>query len=156
MITADVSKILEDLKKYHEEVERKLKHMVVKFSYLITQEAINNTPLGDYEKYKPLYDMRTDLERRAGFARGSWQANTSGQFSIQEKYSGSDALSLVQASLGSYKLGDDVYIGNTGPYIKLLENNYSEQTNEMGIMKPTTDAIFKTYQVDLKRLFDEG
>ena len=156
MITADVSKILEDLKKYHEEVERKLKHMVVKFSYLITQEAINNTPLGDYEKYKPLYDRRTALQPQAGFARGSWQANTSGQFSIQEVYSGAGALSLVQASLSSYKLGDDVYIGNTGPYIKLLENNYSEQTNEMGIMKPTTDAIFKTYQVDLKRLFDEG
>jgi hypothetical protein len=70
--------------------------------------------------------------------------------------SGSEALSLVKADLGSYKLGDTVFVGNKGFYIKLLENNYSSQTNNLGIMQPTLDSIMQTYKVDLPRLYKEG
>ena len=31
--------------------------------------------------------------------------------------------------LNNYKIGDTIYIGNTGPYIMQLENNYSLTTN---------------------------
>lgn len=164
MITVDISRVLEELKKYHEDVERKLKYMVGQFSYLISSEAIRNTPLGnaaptDQGGNLPWYLRRETtlgLQPVAGFAQGSWQVNTSGQFNIQETYSGSEALSLIRGSLSNYRLGQTVYIGNTGYYIQQLENNYSEQTQGMGIMKPTIDAITATYQVDLKRLFDEG
>ena len=40
--------------------------------------------------------------------------------------------------------------------VRLLENNYSSQTNNLGIMQPTLDSIIQTYQVDLVRLFREG
>ncbi len=164
MITVDISKVLEELKKYHEDVERKLKYMVGQFSYLISSEAIKNTPLGnaaptDQGGNLPWYLRRETtlgLQPVAGFAQGSWQVNTSGQFNIQETYSGSEALSLIRGSISNYRLGQTVYIGNTGYYIQQLENNYSEQTQGMGIMEPTIDAITATYQVDLKRLFDEG
>lgn len=162
MISVDMSKTIQDLLNYHKEVERKLKYMVVQFSYLVSSEAIKNTPLGDSVRFEPWYlrrEMNTGLQPVEGFARGSWQANTTGQFKLQEFYtagSGASALSLVKADLGNYLLGQNVYIGNNAYYIRALENNYSSQTQGMGIMKPTTDAIMMTYQVDLKRLFDEG
>ena len=164
MITVDISKVLEELKKYHEEVERKLKYMVGQFSYLISSEAIKNTPLGnaapaDQGGNLPWYLRReelTGLQPRAGFAQGSWQVNTSGTFNIQETYSGEGALSLIRGSISSYKLGETVYIGNSAYYFQQLEKNYSPQTEGMGIVKPTMSAIMATYQVDLKRLFDEG
>lgn len=159
MITVDITKVLQELKKYKEEVERKLKHMVVGFSYIISQEAIKSTPLGDANLYESWYLRREELiglQPIEGFAQGSWQVNTSGQFDIQETYSGSEALSLIRGSISNYRLGQTVYIGNTGYYIQQLENNYSGQTKGMGIMKPTIAAITSTYQVDLKRLFDEG
>ena len=164
MITVDITKVLQELQQYKEEVDRKLKYMVVQFSYLISSEAIRNTPLGnaapkDQGGNLPWYLRReelTGLQPIAGFAQGSWQVNTSGTFNIQETYSGGEALSLIRGSVSNYQLGQTVYIGNTGYYIQQLENNYSEQTQGMGIMKPTIDAITSTYQVDLKRLFDEG
>lgn len=164
MITVDISKVLEELKKYQEEVDRKLKYMVIQFSYLISSEAIKNTPLGnaaptDQGGNLPWYLRReelTGLQPIEGFAQGSWQVNTSGQFNVQEIYSGSEALSLIRGSISNYRLGQTVYIGNTAYYFQQLENNYSEQTQGLGIVKPTLDAITATYQVDLKRLFDEG
>ena len=162
MITVDISKVLQELQQYKEEVDRKLKYMVVGFSYLISQEAIKNTPLGDARFYESWYLSRqidTGLEPQEGISRGAWQVSTSGQFTQQEYYgygSGDTALSLVKGRLSNYQLGQTVYIGNSAYYFRALDNNYSEQTQGLGIVKPTIDAITSTYQVDLKRLFDEG
>ena len=159
MISADVSKVLEELKAYHADTIRRMENMVRGFAYTISQTAIENTPIGDAEQYIKLYELRqgrTGLEPVEGFARGSWQVNETGQFSIQQVYSAGEALNLIKADLGSYKLGDTLYIGNTGYYIRLLENNYSSQTNNLGIMQPTLDSIMQTYKVDLPRLFREG
>lgn len=159
MISVDVSKVLEELKAYHADTVRRLEKMVTGFAYIISKTAIANTPLGDAEEYFKLYELRQKrigLEPTEGFARGSWQVNTSGQFSVQQVYSGGEALSLIKTDLGSYKLGDTLYIGNRGFYIRMLENNYSDQTQGMGIMQPTLDSIMQTYKVDLVRLFKEG
>ena len=162
MIKADITAALNSLQTYQKTVERKLKYMVVQFSYLISSEAIKNTPLGDSVRFEPWYlqrQLNTGLQPIEGFARGSWQASTTGQFRQQEYYglgSGSSALSLVKGDLGNYRLGQTVYIGNNAYYIQALENNYSSQTQGLGIMKPTSEAVFRTYQVDMKRLFDEG
>ena len=164
MITADITKVPPGLQQYKEEVDRKLKYMVVQFSYLISSEAIRNTPLGNAAPKEqggnlPWYLRREDitgLQPIEGFAQGSWQVNTSGQFNVQEIYSGGEALSLIRGSISNYQLGQTVYIGNSAYYFRALDNNYSEQTQGLGIVKPTIDAITSTYQVDLKRLFDEG
>ena len=162
MISADVSKVIEELKAYHQDTIRRMENMVRGFAYIISKTAIENTPLGNSEEYFKLYELRqgrTGLQPEEGFARGSWQVNTTGQFSMQAIYgvdSGGQALALVKADLGSYKLGDTVFVGNKGFYIRLLENNYSSQTNELGIMQPTLDSIMQTYKVDLPRLYKEG
>lgn len=166
MISTDVSKVLEELDAYYKDTVRRLEKMVTGFAYIISKSAIENTPLGNaapeaeggyFEWYK-LREVRTGLSPEEGFARGSWQANTSGQFSIQQIYgasSGTEALSLIKTDLANYKLGQNIYVGNKGFYIKMLENNYSQQTNNLGIMQPTLDSIMRTYQVDLVRLFKE-
>ena len=159
MISVDVSKVLEELKAYQQDTVRRLEKMVTGFAYIISKTAIANTPLGDAEEYFKLYELRQKrigLEPTEGFARGSWQVNTSGQFSVQQVYSGGEALNLISTDLNSYKLGDTLYIGNRGFYIRMLENNYSDQTQGMGIMQPTLDSIMQTYKVDLVRLFKEG
>lgn len=159
MISVDVSQVIKELQEYHQDTVRRLEKMVTGFAYIISKTAIANTPLGDAEEYFKLYELRQKrigLEPTEGFARGSWQVNTSGEFSVQLVYSGSEALSLIKTDLGSYKLGDTLYIGNRGFYIRELENNYSDQTQGMGIMQPTLDSIMQTYKVDLVRLFKEG
>lgn len=162
MISANVDQILKELQEYHKETVRRLEHMVTGFAYTISQEAIANTPIGDAKQFAKLYEYRQGrlgLQPKEGFARGSWQVNSSGEFSIQELYSvtsGNQALVLIKTNLENYKLGETLYIGNTGYYIKQLENNYSQQTEGLGIMQPTINSIMQTYQVDLVRLFNEN
>lgn len=163
MITVDVEKVLRELQEYKKTVDRKLAFMVREFVYAISQEAINNTPLGDSNAYMSWYQSRIGqpegLQPIHGLARGSWQVNTTGTFSQQQIYgsdSGDLALVQVRTDINSYKLGDTVYISNTGYYITALENNHSMQTFGKGIVAPTTEAIMSIYQLDLKRLFDAG
>lgn len=162
MISTDISKVLEELKAYHQDAIRRMENMAKGFAYIISKTAIENTPIGNAEQHFKLYELRqgrTGLKPEEGFARGSWQVNTTGQFSLQAIYgvnSGTEALTVIKTDLESYKIGDTLYVGNKGFYIRLLENNYSSQTNNLGIMSPTLDSIMQTYQVDLVRLFKEG
>ena len=74
MISADVAKVLEELKAYHADTVRRMENMVRGFAYIISQTAIENTPIGDAEQYIKLYELRqgrTGLEPVEGFARGS-------------------------------------------------------------------------------------
>ena len=56
----------------------------------------------------------------------------------------------------NYQLGQQVIIGNEGPYIKALEQNYSDQTAGLGIMQPTLDSIMAVQRVSLQRYYDQG
>ena len=159
MISVDASTVMKELEEYLKETTRKLEHMVREFAYQISETAIRNTPLGDANKYFELYQSREELEPVEGFARGSWQVSKTGQFVFQEYYtasSGDKALSLIKTSLGLYKLGQNLYIGNNAYYIDSLENGSSKEQAPLGIMQPTVDNILKSYQVDLKRLYNEG
>lgn len=162
MLTANVDQILKELQTYTEEVKRKLTFMAKGFAYQIAATVIENTPLGDAHAYFLSYLSRQEilgLDPIEGFARGSWQANTTGQFAIQEYYtanSGEKALTVVKAQLGSlYTLGAPLYIGNKGFYIDALEGGSSPQA-PMGISAPSMDSILSTYKADLKRLYDQG
>ena len=61
MISIDVSKLVQELKDYKIDVQRRLENMVRGFTYEFAMIAIDNTPLGDDEKYLALYTRRTYL-----------------------------------------------------------------------------------------------
>lgn len=71
---------------------------------------------------------------------------------MQELYgvtSGDTAKDASITQMMNYRLGEEVLIGNLGPYIEKLENNHSVQTNDNGIMRPTLDVITGIYQFNL-------
>lgn len=159
MIKASTSKVEEQLAKFKLEVERKLKHMVTKFAYEIAQTAIENTPLGDAEIFVEYYSKRTNLPQVEGIARGNWQFSYSKNADVQMiagSDSGSTALSLFKENSKSFKLGQSFYIINAAPYISDLEENYSPQTNGMGIQKPTNDMVMATYKINLQEYYKQG
>ena len=162
MITSNSTAFAKSFEAVQKQIEQKLKNVVRGFAYKVTYEAIQNTPLGNSEQYFKMYERRQTLlglNPEEGFARGSWQANQSGQFTIQSIYgvsSGSEAYSVVKTSLGNITLGETVYIGFRCPYIKLLEANHSPQTDNLGIMKPTQAAVMASYAIDIKKLYQEG
>ena len=156
MITADVSKLIEQLNQYHLDAVKRMENMVRGFTYEFAMIAIDNTPLGDDEKYAALYKRRTYLQPIAGFAQGSWQVpvDMKGSLDQQDLYSGSAALSAIKTHMLNYTLGETFVLGNTGPYITQLNEGYSDQAPE-GITKPTRDQMLAAYKVNLLRYYKQ-
>jgi hypothetical protein len=154
-ITANIDSLKKSLEEAKKEITFKLEGMVKKFSYWVTVSATNNTPLGDSQRYANLYALRQEtygLKPEEGFARGSWQVSLDGSLDVQELYginSNNFAVDAAIINLMNYSLGEKLIIGNTGPYIEKLEDNYSVKTNGQGIMQPTLDMVTSVYQLDL-------
>lgn len=158
MISIDVSKLVQELKDYKIEVTKRLENMVRGFTYEFAMIAIDNTPLGDDKKYAALYQRRTYLQPKAGFAQGSWQVPTdmNGTLEQQDLYSGSAALSAIQTHMLNYKLGETFVLGNTGPYIQALESGKGSKIQAPnGIMAPTIDQMLAAYKVNLTRYYQQ-
>lgn len=155
MVTADVSKLIEDLKKFHLDAIQRMENMVRSFAYEFAVTAISNTPLGDEKgQYAELYRRRTYLQPIAGFAQGSWQVSFSGSLQEQDIYSGTESAKAVESKMQAYKLGQSFTIGNTGPYINKLENGHSDQFPN-GITRPTIDQVMNTYKINLVRYYQQ-
>jgi hypothetical protein len=155
MISADVSKTLESLKKAHAEIVRRMENMVRGFAYEFVLTAISNTPLGDYEQYKKLYDSRTYLKPEPGFAQGSWQVDYQPPLQEQDVYSGEEALRNVKSRMSYYELGQSFTIGNTGPYIAVLESGTGSKKAPSGITGPTVDQVMNAYKINLVRYYKQ-
>lgn len=157
MITTNANQIADELRSYRTDIERKLENMVRGFITELAVTAIDATPIGDSQVYEKLYKlryMRTGLQPIEGLAKGAWVATTNPAIPFLEHYgasSGTRALSSVSAGLTSFKLGQNVYLGNSTPYIGMLENGYSSQAPE-GISK----IVMAVYKPDLVRYFREG
>ena len=162
MITVDSKALVKDLQQFYLDTVRKLENMVRGFSYEIAMTAINNTPIGDAQEYRGLYLRRErayGLRPIEGLAKGGWQITNDGSLGFQQFYgqdSGKQALDSSKGNMLDYKLGQTVLVGNFGPYIQLLENNYSPQTNNEGIMTPTLDSIMAVQRTELQRYYNQG
>lgn len=162
IIDSNSAKVLQSFREFQKVFERKLNHMVREFSYIITEEAIARTPLGNAEAFIERYKERqraTGLDTIEGFAQGSWQVRGNDSFTLQTIYgtnSGTQALFLAQSQLYDLTFKNDIYIGNRGYYIRALEGNSSLQTENLGIMKPTLDAVLQVYKISIKSIYDKG
>ncbi len=136
--------------------------MVAMFAVELALKASNNTPVGDASMYPALYERRSQLydglPPEEGYHRGSWQYSESQELDfIPVIYDQSSMLNDVQYSAESqYKLGDNFNIGSTGPAIEKLEDNYSYQTYNRGIVKPTTEQIQAAFAVDSQTNYNNG
>lgn len=168
MITAtNTDALAKQLEEFSKEVERKMKAMVSEFTVDVVTAAVNNTPLGDSEKFANLYAMRltngSGLLAEEGLAQGSWQVALDGSLEFKPDYgfdAGLNAIAETKFAMEGYQLGQEYKIGNTGPYIGELEGAdgkrpYSDQAPN-GIMQPTIEQIQSAIQSDLKQYYDAG
>jgi hypothetical protein len=171
-ISCDTSKLEQSLKKFHEEAVRKMQGMVSTFSYWITWEAIENTPIGNItEANEWMYNLPSRLRvlpAEPGSAKGGWTISFNGPTRIifPERASDENALNIksnADSDSQKYKLGDTVFIMNSVRYVASdgwtlpkfgsLEGGYSSQAPN-GIMEPTYHAILGIYRSDLKSYYE--
>ena len=171
-ITCDTSKLEQSLKKFHEEAVRKMEGMVQLFSYWVTFEAIENTPIGNItEANQWMYNLPSRLRvlpPEAGSAKGGWTISFNGPTRIifPERATDEGAYNIknnADVDSEKYKLGDTVYIMNSVRYVASegwtlpkfgsLEGGYSKQAPN-GIMEPTLHAIYGIYAVNLNEYYE--
>lgn len=161
-IKFDTTILLNELKAFHLDAVKRMENMVRGFAYQLTVQASSHTPLGDAFAYRSWYKQReatTGLLAQEGLARGNWQYSEDSIFTLQPYYGANSddaAAEKVRVQSKAYKLGETFYIGNAAPYIDSLENNYSPQTNRMGIIAPTIQQITGAYSVDLQFYYKRG
>jgi hypothetical protein len=159
MLTFDTTALLESLQRAHDDAVVGLENVAKGLAFELTERAIENTPLGDSNKYARYYQARQSLPQVEGLARGNWQFSGDSNFSLQiiaGKASGETALNIVESTSNNYVLGSTFYIGNATPYIGDLEADYSPQTNGHGIISPTISDITGAYQVNYQYYYDKG
>lgn len=162
IVESNSDKFLKSFMDFQKVFERKLNNVVRGFAYIITEEAIAKTPLGDSQAFMDRYIERQQsigLNPQEGFARGSWQVNSSSAFTVQTLYgvnTNEQALTIAKTKLEGITFRDSVFIGNRGYYIKMLENNWSPQTNQLGITQPTMQAVLQVYKVSIPQLYAKG
>lgn len=163
-VSFDIAALEKSLGEAIVEIEQRLSSMVQTFTYKVALSAISKTPIGSVDegtaRYKQYYARRKEelgLSAIEGFARGSWSVdnvlnqtsmtNTEGYYGMS---AGQDAAEKIFFDdLSKYRLGDSLYITNTGPYIDKLQDNWSAQTEELGIMEPTIEDVRNIYQHNL-------
>lgn len=153
MIQADTTELEKSLQEYKLEVERKLKHMVAGFAAEIAVSASNETRKGDANRFYGLYKLReekTGIAAVAGFHKGAWTYTEGGLTFNDVIYDvGTMADMTEYKAQVNYKIGDRFTIGAFGPAYKML------QTRD-DILGEADSTIRRTYQINLKRLYDEG
>ena len=171
-VACDTSKLEQSLKKFHEEAVRKMQGMVQLFSYWVTWEAIENTPMGEVtEANQWMYNLPSRLRvlpAEAGSAKGGWTIsfNAPTRIIFPERANDENAQNIksnADTDSEKYKLGDVVYIMNSVRYVASegwtlpkfgsLENGYSSKA-PYGIMEPTLHAVYGIYRSNLKSYYE--
>lgn len=172
MQVSNAAIVADEIQKYKEEVEQKLKGMVARFAYAATEALSDNTPIGDdaaieagrirgtsgQRKYYQLYANREQnygIDAKAGFHKGAYVYSADSNFTFNpEIVNPSDAASAVElAVLSQFNIGDTFYIGASGPGYEALDSGSSLQAPD-GIASPSEEAIFNIYKSDMQAFYD--
>jgi hypothetical protein len=153
MISANADELIKSLDSYKVEVERKLKHMVVKFAQDVATAASIETAIGDESRLHNMYLERQrarGIDPHPGFHKGAW-VYTEGSLTFDPTiHSRQDMLSNVQSAANAeYKIGDSFIVGAEGTAYAFLERRD-------GIVHDAMKAVQEVYQSNLERHYNEG
>jgi hypothetical protein len=159
MLTTNSSAVQQSILRARDQIEAKLKNMIVGFAADVAKAATGATPLGDAVQYASLYKLREETKGYkpiAGLAKGNWQYTESGSAVFVPNYEPNAAQQSIDSvkaeAKGSFKIGDTFYIANSLDYIGILERRRPGK----GIMGPAEDILTSIYKINLKANYDAG
>ena len=152
MISIDTDSLVKQLEDLEATITRKLEATVRGFAFELSNTVIALTPVGDLARFASFYEARTPpWPKFPGMAISNWvYTKTGATYRPIADTSGKPSKENIEAGLSTYKLGDNFYIGNDVPYMRVLENGRSDQASDGFMMQAATRA----YSIDLKKYFD--
>lgn len=163
-ITTNTTDVVVSLEKAVERIEGALVSMLANFASDIARLASESTKLGSDESieygrsnkgtpeanYFQYYQNRLQhfsIEARAGFHKGSWDISSTGAFNFDpEIYSINEKETSIEETISySYTLGDNFWIGATGPGFAMLNDTSIKGNPGFSLGDDATEAIAAIY-----------
>jgi len=158
IISANLKEVEKSFEAVIKDIEVRLTNMAVGFGQMVAAKAESQNPIGlNTPSMQDYYEARQrlgpyHLQPTPGFSKGSWQATESSSFPWRETYgggAGQAAVAAIPSQLSGYKLGDTYYVGNTGPYIGILNQRYN-------IIDISTRDIMQAFSIDMSAIYNKG
>lgn len=167
-VKANLDALLKSFDNINQEINARLKHMVIQFAYNITLTAIDNTPFGSMNSSYLIESRRGYYAPMPGTAKGGWyirldSSEARGYSLLASSAEADNIKSKAKTDLNKFQLGDTISIRNdvkymtqegfTQPQFGSIESGYSKQA-PYGVFEPTFDTIMSVYNYDYKTLYD--
>ena len=118
---------------------------------------VENTPVGDVDRYYELYRQRYDREgwdMEAGMLMVNWwielnSDNTLFDSDARDDDGLSDSMKM-QDVMAEFKLGDSILVDNETPYAEKIDAGQSKDRYPRGMKEPTVEALMNIYKIQFK------
>ena len=157
MLTVDTSEFDKSVDTYIELLTQALKNSVTQVMYGTATAIVENTPVGDNEKYFELYKMRQEAEGwepDPGMLMANWYFElnaTDGLFDSGARDETGDLVTRsIREVMQNYKIGDPILVANETPYATDIEGGQSKQQAPQGMLKPVELALLDIYKIQFK------
>lgn len=118
---------------------------------------VENTPVGDVNKYYELYYERwlnEEWDMTAGMLMANWwvelNSDNAGFDSDARDTDGSEVKKRMQDAMNEFKLGDYILVDNETPYAENIEGGQSKEKHPRGMKEPTVEALMNIYKIQFK------
>lgn len=157
MLTVDTTEFDKSIDDYLVLLTQALKNSVTQVMYGTATAIVENTPVGDNEKYFELYKMRQEAEGwepDPGMLMANWYFElnaTDGLFDSGARDETGDLVTRsIREVMQSYKIGDSILVANETPYATDIEGGQSKQQAPQGMLKPVELALLDIYKIQFK------
>ncbi len=157
MISNNASEIAKELQDYVDEVESKLKAMVIGFAGEVALAASVNTPVASEQlitRWQKIYENRQDdldIDIAPGFHAGSWKYKEGAGLAFDPKiYQRSEVrANAMTDAKANYRVGDTFSIEAEGPNFDYIVKNNPVKSG-------TENMVLAAYATNVKRYYDQG
>lgn len=118
---------------------------------------VENTPVGDVDRYYELYQQRYDREgwdMEAGMLMANWWIELNSDNTLFDSDArdddGSSVKLRMQDAMNEFKLGDSILVDNETPYAENIEGGQSKEKHPRGMKEPTVEALMNIYKIQFK------
>ena len=157
MVTVDTVDLEKSIDTYVDLLTKALKNSVTQVMYGTASAIVENTPVGDNEKYFERYQQRQldeGWEPTPGMLMANWYFElnaTDGLFdSSARDESGDHVTNSIRDVMMQYKIGDSILVTNETPYAPNIEGGQSKEKQPQGMLRPIEAALLDIYKIQFK------
>lgn len=157
MLGVDTADFDKSVDQYIDQLTKALKSSVTQVMYGTATAIVENTPVGDDEKYFELYQQRMreeGWEPTPGMLMANWYFELNADDGLFDESArdetGDHVTNSIREVMQAFKLGDSILVTNETPYASEIEAGQSREKQPQGMLRPIEAALLDIYKIQFK------